>query len=84
MDPKRYSATMAEPTYDYDLFVVGGGSGGLAAAKQAADLGAKVAVADFVKPSPAGTTCGLGGTCVNGLHSEEAHAQSIPVQRNPG
>ena len=56
---------MAESTYDYDLFVVGGGSGGLAAAKQAADLGAKVAVADFVKPSPAGTTCGLGGTCVN-------------------
>lgn len=41
MDPKQYSATMAEPTYDYDLFVVGGGSGGLAAAKQAADLGAK-------------------------------------------
>jgi len=56
---------MAEPTYDYDLFVIGGGSGGLAAAKQASDLGAKVAVADFVKPSPAGTTWGLGGTCVN-------------------
>eukprot|EP00931_Biecheleriopsis_adriatica_P031416 TRINITY_DN1842_c0_g1_i1.p1 TRINITY_DN1842_c0_g1~~TRINITY_DN1842_c0_g1_i1.p1 ORF type:complete len:506 (-),score=112.47 TRINITY_DN1842_c0_g1_i1:237-1688(-) len=52
-------------TYDYDLFVIGGGSGGLAAAKAAADLGAKVAVADFVKPSPAGTTWGLGGTCVN-------------------
>mmetsp|Transcript_94668 Transcript_94668/g.203226 ORF Transcript_94668/g.203226 Transcript_94668/m.203226 type:complete len:485 (-) Transcript_94668:210-1664(-) len=51
--------------YDYDLFVIGGGSGGLAAAKAAADLGAKVAVADFVKPSPAGTTWGLGGTCVN-------------------
>lgn len=54
---------MAE--YDYDLFVIGGGSGGLAAAKQAADLDAKVAVADFVKPSPQGTTWGLGGTCVN-------------------
>ena len=51
--------------YDYELFVIGGGSGGLAAAKAAADLGAKVAVADFVKPSPAGTTWGLGGTCVN-------------------
>eukprot|EP00928_Gymnodinium_smaydae_P054550 TRINITY_DN382_c0_g1_i2.p2 TRINITY_DN382_c0_g1~~TRINITY_DN382_c0_g1_i2.p2 ORF type:complete len:483 (-),score=142.61 TRINITY_DN382_c0_g1_i2:759-2207(-) len=51
--------------YDYDLFVIGGGSGGLAASKAAADLGAKVAVADFVKPSPAGTTWGLGGTCVN-------------------
>lgn len=56
---------MAEPEYEYDLFVIGGGSGGLAAAKQAADLGVKVAVADFVKPSPAGTTWGLGGTCVN-------------------
>eukprot|EP00747_Dinoflagellata_sp_TGD_P125774 gnl/TRDRNA2_/TRDRNA2_174204_c0_seq2.p1 gnl/TRDRNA2_/TRDRNA2_174204_c0~~gnl/TRDRNA2_/TRDRNA2_174204_c0_seq2.p1 ORF type:complete len:487 (-),score=129.90 gnl/TRDRNA2_/TRDRNA2_174204_c0_seq2:409-1869(-) len=52
-------------TYDYDLFVIGGGSGGLAASKAAADLGAKVCVADYVKPSPAGTTWGLGGTCVN-------------------
>mmetsp|Transcript_134761 Transcript_134761/g.234231 ORF Transcript_134761/g.234231 Transcript_134761/m.234231 type:complete len:486 (+) Transcript_134761:59-1516(+) len=56
---------MAEPEYDYDFFVIGGGSGGLAAAKAAQALGAKVAVADFVKPSPAGTTWGLGGTCVN-------------------
>jgi len=51
--------------YDYDLFVIGGGSGGLASSKAAADLGKKVAVADFVKPSPAGTTWGIGGTCVN-------------------
>ena len=28
-------------------------------------MGKKVALADFVKPSPAGTTWGLGGTCVN-------------------
>lgn len=58
-------SSMADSPYDYDLFVIGGGSGGLAAAKAAADLGVKVAVADFVKPSPAGTTWGLGGTCVN-------------------
>lgn len=51
--------------YDYDLVVIGGGSGGMAAAKEAAALGAKVACLDFVKPSPAGTTWGLGGTCVN-------------------
>ncbi|XP_065656968.1 thioredoxin reductase 1, cytoplasmic isoform X4 [Hydra vulgaris] len=51
--------------YDFDLFVIGGGSGGLACSKEAADLGAKVAVADFVVPSPAGSTWGLGGTCVN-------------------
>mmetsp|Transcript_33031 Transcript_33031/g.77224 ORF Transcript_33031/g.77224 Transcript_33031/m.77224 type:complete len:482 (+) Transcript_33031:76-1521(+) len=52
-------------SYDYDLFVIGGGSGGLAAAKAAVALGKSVAVADFVKPSPAGTTWDLGGTCVN-------------------
>ena len=38
--------------YDFDFFVIGGGSGGLASAKEAAKYGAKVAVADFVKPSP--------------------------------
>jgi len=51
--------------YTYDLVVIGGGSGGLAASKEAASLGKKVAVMDFVKPSPKGTTWGLGGTCVN-------------------
>lgn len=51
--------------YDYDLLVIGGGSGGLAASKEAAALGKKVAVCDFVMPSPLGTTWGLGGTCVN-------------------
>ena len=45
--------------------VIGGGSGGLACSKRAASLGKKVAVCDFVKPSPPGTTWGLGGTCVN-------------------
>jgi thioredoxin reductase (NADPH) len=49
----------------YDLFVIGGGSGGLAAAKKAADLGKKVAVADYVDPSWANTTWGIGGTCLN-------------------
>jgi thioredoxin reductase (NADPH) len=45
--------------------VIGAGSGGLAAAKRAAAHGKKVAIADFVKPSPQGTTWGIGGTCVN-------------------
>lgn len=40
--------------FDYDLVVIGGGSGGLACAKEAVKLGAKVAVLDFVKPSPQG------------------------------
>ncbi|XP_035233583.1 thioredoxin reductase 3-like, partial [Stegodyphus dumicola] len=51
--------------YDYDLIVIGGGSGGLSASKEAARLGKKVAVLDFVIPTPLGTTWGLGGTCVN-------------------
>ncbi|XP_027624586.1 thioredoxin reductase 3 [Tupaia chinensis] len=51
--------------YDYDLVVIGGGSGGLACAKEAATLGRKVMVLDFVAPSPQGTSWGLGGTCVN-------------------
>ena len=41
---------------DWDLIVIGGGSGGLACAQRAARHGARVAVAE---PGP------LGGTCVN-------------------
>lgn len=44
---------------------MGGGSGGIACAKEAVTYGKKVAVLDFVTPSPQGTTWGLGGTCVN-------------------
>jgi thioredoxin/glutathione reductase (selenoprotein) len=51
--------------YDYDMIVIGGGSGGMSCAKQAASLGAKVVLFDFVKPSTQGTKWGLGGTCVN-------------------
>lgn len=53
------------PKYDYDIFVIGGGSGGISLAKNACKLGKKVGLADFVKPSPLGTSWGLGGTCVN-------------------
>lgn len=42
-------------TYDYDLFVIGGGSGGVRAARVSAAHGAKVAVAEEYR---------LGGTCV--------------------
>jgi thioredoxin/glutathione reductase (selenoprotein) len=51
--------------YDYDLVVIGGGSGGLACSMEAAKFGKKVCVLDYVKPSPQGTTWGIGGTCVN-------------------
>ncbi|WP_437575086.1 glutathione-disulfide reductase [Sorangium sp. So ce887] len=42
--------------YDYDLFVIGAGSGGVRAARMSASYGARVAVAESHH---------LGGTCVN-------------------
>ena len=42
--------------HDYDLFVIGAGSGGVRAARMSANLGAKVAIAEERY---------LGGTCVN-------------------
>merc|ERR1719335_1242247 len=59
-------AAAPDSSYDFDLFVIGGGSGGCAAALEAARKeGKRIAVCDFVKPSPAGTTWGVGETCVN-------------------
>ncbi|XP_064473458.1 thioredoxin reductase 1, cytoplasmic-like isoform X2 [Ornithodoros turicata] len=53
-----------ELNYEYDLVVVGGGPGGVAAAKEAAKLGKKVALCDISEPSTMGTTWGHTGTCV--------------------
>ena len=43
------------PRYDYDLFVIGGGSGGIRAARWSSHLGAKVALCEKDR---------MGGTCV--------------------
>ncbi|MBM0740881.1 glutathione-disulfide reductase [Phormidium sp. CLA17] len=43
-------------SYDFDLFVIGAGSGGIATARRAAEYGAKVGIAEYDR---------LGGTCVN-------------------
>ncbi|XP_015265602.1 PREDICTED: thioredoxin reductase 2, mitochondrial isoform X2 [Gekko japonicus] len=65
-EPRLYCTARAlSGKYEYDLLVVGGGSGGLACAKEAAQFGNKVAVLDYVDPSPKGTKWGIGGTCVN-------------------
>jgi len=63
----KYPEASLNGTYAYDLLVLGGGSGGLAASKEAAKCkpGLKVGCFDFVKPTPHGTKWGLGGTCVN-------------------
>jgi len=42
--------------YDYDLFTIGAGSGGVRASRMSAGLGARAAVAEVRD---------LGGTCVN-------------------
>ena len=69
---------MATPSFDHDLFVIGGGSGGVRAARFAAQRGARVAMAESAR---------MGGTCVNvgcipkklysyGAHYAEAFAES--------
>ncbi|XP_043934345.1 thioredoxin reductase 3 [Protopterus annectens] len=80
-----------EEKYDYDLIVIGGGSGGLACSKEAASLGKKVMVLDFVVPTPQGTTWGLGGTCVNVgcipkklMHQAALHGHSLQDSRKFG
>lgn len=44
----------------FDYLVVGGGSGGIASARRAAEFGAKVALVEQAR---------LGGTCVSFSHS---------------
>src|SRR6185312_14784303 len=51
----RTAEIMANNTYDYDLFVIGAGSGGVRASRVASGHGARVAVAEEYR---------VGGTCV--------------------
>ena len=65
--------------YDYDLFVIGAGSGGVRAARIAAELGARVAIAE---EDQVGGTCVLRGCVpkklfVHGSHFAEAVEDSV-------
>ncbi len=73
-------------TFDFDLFVIGAGSGGVRAARFAAGFGARVAIAESRY---------LGGTCVNvgcvpkkllvyGAHFREDFEQSAGFGWTPG
>ena len=57
---------------DFDLLVIGAGSGGVRAARVAAELGARVAMVEAAE---------FGGTCVNArLHPEEAARVRLRVR----
>lgn len=60
--------------YDYDLFVIGGGSGGLAASKRAASYGAKVALAEEYL---VGGTCAIRGCIPKKLMVYGSHFPQI-------
>jgi glutathione reductase (NADPH) len=65
-------------TFDFDLFVIGGGSGGVRAARMAAQRGARVALAEMLG------TDGLGGTCVNvGCIPKKLYSYAAALRRSP-
>ncbi|XP_010905846.1 glutathione reductase, cytosolic isoform X2 [Elaeis guineensis] len=54
-----------EQNYDFDLFVIGAGSGGVRAARTSAGFGAKVAICELpFNPISSEVVGGVGGTCV--------------------
>ncbi|KAI4303927.1 hypothetical protein MLD38_039505 [Melastoma candidum] len=54
-----------EPHYDFDLFVIGAGSGGVRAARFSAGYGAKVGICELpYHPISSDLLGGVGGTCV--------------------
>ena len=58
--------------YDFDFFVIGGGSGGVRAARIAASLGANVGLCE---------ASDLGGTCVNPMRAKTVRIR-IRVQES--
>ncbi|PKA55380.1 Glutathione reductase, cytosolic [Apostasia shenzhenica] len=59
------SSEAVEESYDFDLFVIGAGSGGVRASRAAAAFGAKVAICELpFHPISSEVIGGVGGTCV--------------------
>ncbi len=56
---------MSENQYDYESFVIGGGSAGISFAIKASQFVDKVGLCDFVDTTNSGNKWGLGGTCLN-------------------
>jgi thioredoxin reductase (NADPH) len=88
---KAFSANEKKYDEEYDLAVIGGGSGGLATAFEAARHGLKTIVIDYVEESPAKTKWGLGGTCVNVgcipkklMHQASIHGENLVNAKDYG
>eukprot|EP00262_Sarcandra_glabra_P009416 TRINITY_DN23797_c0_g1_i1.p1 TRINITY_DN23797_c0_g1~~TRINITY_DN23797_c0_g1_i1.p1 ORF type:complete len:497 (+),score=102.78 TRINITY_DN23797_c0_g1_i1:220-1710(+) len=65
IDGEQNNSTEEKAEYDFDLFVIGAGSGGVRAARTAAGLGAKVAICELpFHPISSEVIGGVGGTCV--------------------
>ena len=61
---KGTKAAETKPKH-FEVAVIGGGSGGMAASFEASRLGLSTVLFDHVEPSPRGSSWDLGGTCVN-------------------
>ncbi|XP_057959182.1 glutathione reductase, chloroplastic [Malania oleifera] len=65
VDGELHSSAGEETHYDFDLFVIGAGSGGVRAARFSANNGAKVAICELpFHPISSEVVGGVGGTCV--------------------
>eukprot|EP00063_Salmo_salar_P088792 XP_014063627.1 PREDICTED: thioredoxin reductase 1, cytoplasmic-like isoform X2 [Salmo salar] len=75
--------------YDYDLLVIGGGSGGLAVSKEAAGFGRRVLVLDLVAPTPEvtkwrGSSVNVGSIPRKILHQASLLGKAIQDARKYG
>ncbi|KAJ6388127.1 hypothetical protein OIU77_026658 [Salix suchowensis] len=62
---KQASQVEEEANFDFDLFVIGAGSGGVRAARFSANYGAKVGICELpFDPISSEVNGGVGGTCV--------------------